>query len=275
MILAIIVLYKQRLDQSKTFLSLFGSLSRREDIFLFVYDNSPVPMHDPAEFDSYSAAIRYVSDTSNPGVSKAYNAGARLAKSLKKQYLLLLDQDTAFPQDAISGYVEAIKAHGDCALFAPVLDCNGQIFSPCWHGLNIYLPLRNVRPGRVSARNRSLLNSGMCVAVNAFEEAGGFDEAIPLYFSDHDFMRRYRQGFDSLFVLDMVCAHNLSDKGPPDIGSALIGFDYFCKGARNSIKRGTDFFSVLPVSLARLTRLSMRFRSPAFFRLFIKVFFGK
>ncbi len=275
MILAILVLYKQRLEQSPTFLSLFGSLSRMDDVVLFVYDNSPIPMHDPSEFDSCSATIKYVSDTSNPGVGKAYNAGARLAKTLKKQYVLLLDQDTEFPQNAIAGYVEAIKAHQDCALFAPVLDCAGQIFSPCWHGFNIYLPLRHVRPGRVPARNRSLLNSGMCVAVSAFEEVGGFDETIPLYFSDHDFMRRYRRAFDSLFVLDMVCAHNLSDKGPPDIDSALNGFEYFCKGARNSIKRAADLFSVLPVSLARLTRLSMRFRSPAFFRVFVRIFFGK
>ena len=275
MILAILVLYKQKLDQSKTFLSLFGSLSRVRDIFLLIYDNSPIPMHDPAEFAPYSATMQYISDTSNPGVSKPYNTGARLAQSLKKQYILLLDQDTLFPQDAISGYVEAIKAHEDCALFAPVLDCSGQIFSPCWHGFNIYLPLRNVRPGRVSTRNRSLLNSGMCVAVNAFEKAGGFDETIPLYFSDHDFMRRYRQSFDSLFVLDMICSHDLLDKGPPDISSALIGFDYFCKGAKNSIKRPHDLFSVLPMSLARLARLSVRFRSPAFFRLFINAFFGK
>jgi GT2 family glycosyltransferase len=275
MILAILVLYKEKLDQSKTFRSLFGSLSWREDLALFVYDNSPIPMHDPAEFASRSATIQYVSDTSNPGVSKAYNTGARLARSLKKQYILLLDQDTLFPQDAMSRYVEAIRTHEDCALFAPVLDCNGQIFSPCWHGFNIYLPLRNVAPGRVSARNRSLLNSGMCVAVDAFEKAGGFDERIPFYFSDHDFMRRYRQRFDSLFVLDMVCSHNLADKGPPDIASALIGFDYFCTGARNSIKRAGDLFSVLPMSLARLARLSVRFKSPAFFRLFIKAFFGK
>ncbi|MGD0488026.1 MAG: glycosyltransferase [Syntrophorhabdales bacterium] len=272
MILAILVLYKQKLDQSKTFLSLFGSLSRIEDIFLFVYDNSPIPMHDLAEFASYSTTIQYLSDKSNPGVSKAYNTGARLAQSLKKQYILLLDQDTVFPKDAISGYVEAIKAHEDCALFAPVLECDGQIFSPCWHGFNIYLPLRNVLPGRVSTKNRSLLNSGMCIRLDAFDKAGGFDEKIPLDFADHDFMKRYRTHFDSFFLLDMACEHGFSDKENLDAGKALTRFGYYCQGARHSIKGVADAFSLAPVSFLRAARLSARFRTLRFFRLLFRTF---
>jgi rhamnosyltransferase len=275
MILAILVLYKLRLEQSNSFRSLFGSSPWPEDIQLLVYDNSPTPMHGPEEFADPNGRIRYVSDTSNPGVSKAYNVGATLAKTLGKEFILLLDQDTMFPAGAWSAYVAAITTRKECRLFVPILDCSGRIYSPCWHGFSIYLPLRKVTPGVAQTKNRSVLNSGVCVALDAFEEVGGFDENIPFYFSDHDFMRRYRAQYKTLYVLDVICSHNLSDKGPPDLTTALGGFDSFCRGSRSSIKGVLDVIPILPMSLARLARLSLRFRSTAFFPVFLNRFFRK
>jgi GT2 family glycosyltransferase len=213
MLLSILVLYKQRLEESKTFTSLFRtSPTWDERIHLLVYDNSPVPMHAPGAFDDSGGHIHYLSDTSNPCVSSAYNVGARIARELEKPYLLLLDQDTLFPRDALSGYLNAIETHKGCPLFAPMLLCDGKIYSPCRQMLHVHLTLRAMEPGRVSARGKSLLNSGMCIKLDAFDKVGGFDEKIPLDFADHDFMRRYHTHFDSFFLLDMACAHGFSDK---------------------------------------------------------------
>ena len=55
----------------------------------------PGSIVDGAELDGFR--IHYISDPTNPGVSKAYNVGFELARQLNKKWLLLLDQDTVFP----------------------------------------------------------------------------------------------------------------------------------------------------------------------------------
>ena len=269
--LAVMVLYQKRVDESDTFLSLAKCLSGRpEKIDMVVYDNSPASTRRGDGDYSSNFHLRYISDTSNPGVSKAYNTGFEIARQLRKKWLLLLDQDTVFPENTLSNYIAAMEAHADSLLFAPMLVCDGRIYSPCRHVLNANFPLRTIQPGRVPAKGLSLLNSGMCVSVDAFERLGGFDENIPLDFADHDFMKRYRRHFDSFVLLDVVCRHGFSDKETPDIERSLNRFGYYCKGARNSIKGVADAFSLPPLAFVRAARLSLRFRSLRFLRLFFR-----
>jgi rhamnosyltransferase len=268
------VLYEKRMNESETFQSLGSSLSGApEKIDMVMYDNSPVSMWRGNEDYQDSFRLRYISDTCNPGVSKAYNRGFEIAQELRKKWLMFLDQDTLFPEGALSKYGAAIERHGNSPLFAPILMCDGRIYSPCHHFLNVNFPLRSVRPGTISARGKGLLNSGMCIHVDAFEKIGGFDERIPLDFADHDFMKRYRKHFDSFVLLDIACAHGFSDKGAPDRSRALIRFRFYCLGARNSIKSYADALSLFAVAFVRASRLSARFRDPAFILLFFTTFF--
>jgi GT2 family glycosyltransferase len=274
MLLAVLVLYKERLEESATFSSLFGaSHSFNERLRLLVYDNSPAPMHAVEEPRFEGGRVAYISDISNPGVSKAYNAGAQWARRLGCSHMLLLDQDTIFPQDAILAYINAIENNFDCALFAPLLVSGGRIYSPCRSVLNVNLPLRAIDAGRTSTRGVSVLNSGMCVAVDAFEKIGGFDEAIPLDFADHDFFKRYRRHFDSFLLLDVRCEHGFSDRETQDLDKALARFRFYCRGARNAIKGLADVVPLPALAFVRAARLSLRFGSPAFLHAFFRIFF--
>jgi rhamnosyltransferase len=274
MLLAVLVLYGDKLERTRTFSSLLGSASRwPRSVHLLVYDNSPVPMHLPDELYSLDEHIQYVSDTSNPGVSKAYNMARRIARHLGKNWLLLLDQDTVFPAGALLQYLKAIESPAGVPLLAPVLMCDGRIYSPCRNVLNANWPLGSIRPGTIRARAKSLLNSGMCIRLDAFERIGGFDENIPLDFADHDFMKRYRKHFDSFVLLDVTCAHGFSDKGAQDRSQALARFRFYCLGAKNSIKSTADALSLFVVALVRASRLSARFKDPAFVLLFFTTFF--
>jgi rhamnosyltransferase len=262
-VLAVIVLYKKRVGESETYSSLFGSLPDGANISLVIYDNSPVPMHRPEEFDDTLPDIRYISDTSNPGVSKAYNRGFEIARQLNKKWLLLLDQDTLFPDGALALYAAKVEEYEDAGLFAPMLVCDGTLYSPCRQFLHAYFPLRSIESGRLPVSGKSLLNSGLCIRLDVFERTGGFDETIPLDFSDHDFIRRFRRDFDSFVLLDMVCTHNLSAKELRDTHNALVRFAFYCKGARNSV-RGIGDISLLPPGLVRAARLSARHRRTVF-----------
>jgi rhamnosyltransferase len=270
-ILAVLVLYKKRASESETLLSLAKSLDGTAGkIDILIYDNSPTPQwrNDGTQRDGFR--IRYMNDPSNPGVSKAYNAGFELARQLNKKWLLLLDQDTVFPQGALAMYATNIEKCAEPALLAPMLVCDRRIYSPCRQVMHVNFPLHTIRPGWVRAKGFSVLNSGMCIRLDAFEKTGGFDEKIRLDFADHDFMRRYRKHFTDFLLIDIVCQHNFSGKETSDINTSLTRFDHYCEGAKNSMKSVADPFSLLPVALVRAARLSLRFRSIRFLRVLFR-----
>jgi GT2 family glycosyltransferase len=191
-----------------------------------------------------------------------------MAKRLGKKWLLLLDQDTEFPADALEQYSSAMSTNKTAVLLAPILTCEGKIYSPCGHVAHVGFPLKRVTPGVRSATWKSLLNSGMCVNVDAFEKVGGFDERIALDFADHDFIRRYKKHFDSFVVIDVVCRHSFSDNESCEIERSLARFSCYCRGARTYARGVWDAFSVLPIVFLRALRLSMRYRSLRYLRLF-------
>ena len=99
-LIAIVVIYNMELAHSKTFQSLNKALKKKNQILdLMVYDNSPNKQFHSEEFQLESFQVFYVSDINNPGVSKAYNTGFKRAESMGKKWMLLLDQDTDFPEN--------------------------------------------------------------------------------------------------------------------------------------------------------------------------------
>lgn len=272
-LLAVLVLYNQRLATSKSFLSLFNSQSGvHERVHLLVYDNSPIPVGLESELGVADGGVEYVSDIRNPGVSKAFNVGAHVARRLECTHLLFLDQDTVFPHNALSAYVTAVEAHPDGNLFAPILSSRNKMYSPCRSILNFNIPFARRKTGTLPAKGVSVLNSGMCIRLEAFEEAGGFDESIPLDFADHDFFKRYRSRFKSFVLLDIVCEHGFADNEASDLNPAIARFGLYCRGARNSIKKPLDAFSIPPLAVMHAIRLSLRFGTFRFLYLLIRAF---
>lgn len=189
--LAVLVVYRRDLAISDTFVSLSCSLEKLGcHLELIVYDNSPSPQDVPHAKED-PCRITYRHDPSNPGVSKAYNTALRMARERVKRWLLLLDQDTSFPPDALTIYCQALRA-GQTELYAPVLKSGTRLISPCFYWKGIGFPLRKAPKGLLPLKNRSVLNSGMLVSVDAMERIGGFNERIPLDFADHDFYSRLR-----------------------------------------------------------------------------------
>lgn len=198
-----------------------------------------------------------------------------MAGQLGKKWLMLLDDDTEFPLDALEKYSSAMSANKDAALFAPMLFCNTRLYSPCGYISHIGFHLKHLQPGVNSINRKSLLNSGMCISIDVFEKVGGFNERIPLDFADHDFIRRFKGHFDTFVVVDATCRHGFSDKEPADMDKSLTRFDYYSRGAKNSTKGILDMCLLLPVVFTRAVRLSARFRSLKFFKLFLLTFSRK
>lgn len=265
-ILAVLVLYRQELSATATFTSLSQSLEKCELLDLLVYDNSPASMQLKQNEDYTGWRVHYRHDPSNPGVSKAYNAGAQLARQLGKKWLLLLDQDTFFPENALAGYCQAVVEYPDITIFAPVLKTGDMICSPCRYWARTGFPLKSVTPGLQSFENRAVLNSGTLVSVDIFERCGGFDELIRLDFADFAFNNRLRQYCDSFYTLPIECGHGFSGAEALSLDDALRRFEVFSEGAEHSINNFTDAMLYRLVVLKRCLRLTFQFRSLRFMK---------
>ena len=202
-ILPVLVLYRCQLVNSvayKTFIQV-NLISE-----FVVYDNSPENFEQ--DQSRITSSIHYFHDTENGGLSKAYNYGARVAHQLGYKWLLLLDQDTAFPVSAYQYYTDALDE--DVLLAPNVVLKNGKPFSPCqstWKGIKaVTLP-----PGKHALKEYNVINSGCCIPLHLFMEAGGYKESVRLDFSDFQFQQRLRQVSSDFYILPFSLEQDFSN----------------------------------------------------------------
>jgi hypothetical protein len=262
---AVLVLYGQSLDQSATFQSLSASVRHlATPVPLLVYDNSPSAVGRPDGGPYPGWDIEYVHDPSNPGVSRAYLTGARMAAARAKRWLLLLDQDTRFPVESLERYGAAIEAHPDVRLFAPILTAGGHVISPCRYRFKLGFRLAYVASGRLALTDLSVLNSGMCIAVDDYLGVGGHDVRIGLDFADHEFIERFKRRHDTFVVVDVEGAHDFFRQTSRSTASHVARFRFYCSGARHASRGLRDGLLAAAVIWGRACLLSVRHRSPRF-----------
>ncbi len=219
-VMVVTVLYGQPLEQTNVFHSLLDAGER-----VYIHDNSPVPSAP----ESLPPLWNYVSDTSNPGLSAAYNAAARVARSEGIEWLLIADQDTVFPEGMLRKMRETIASHPGERVFLPVVRIsNGKYMSPVkMHG---YVAKLSEKPlgGIVPLNSTAAINSGLMVRVDAFLECGGYNERVPLDFSDFQFMERLSRIEPQARVTKIVLRQSFSDKDD-DAPAKLRRFERFCR----------------------------------------------
>lgn len=264
-VLAVLVLYKCNLKDSVTFQSLHASLvNYGGKLDILVYDNSPVAQ--TISFEEYEEMkIKYISDISNSGVSKAYNVASEIAKELNKKWLLLLDQDTHFPIYAIACYAHYIKQGKYLA--APILLSGRKCISPCYYKWGVGRALQEYKTGINTFKNISLLNSGLIIPMHLYIQSGGYNEKIELDFSDHYFINCIRKITVNFCLLEIKCNHLLS-MANANVNQVLYRFDYYLRGA----KEYKDW-KISIVAFLRTIKLTCRFLNISFFKKYMKEFF--
>jgi len=169
-ILPVVVLYNIRYENCIVYRSL---LQHYKMLHIFVYDNSPSDIN--SDLHNANDNIRYIHDKSNGGVSAAYNAGYLYAREINADFLLLLDQDTLFDSQYIETLSEAIKTNPQINVFAAQVICNDKPFSPSQ--LNIFsVKTPRLESGIYKLKQYKPINSGTCVSLDIFDNAGGYNE---------------------------------------------------------------------------------------------------
>lgn len=232
-----------------------------------VYDNSPA---DYVQGPMPEGSV-YVRDTDNHGLSCAYNCAARYAGQHGYSRVLLLDQDTVFPDNAVEAYASASP---DISLWVPSVQTkNDAPLSPARPGF-ASMKAELLSPGMYSLYDYWPINSGMCVALSAFREAGGYDERVRLDFSDFQFLRRLRKVDDKFCVIPCRAIQDFS-ADVTDINKIMVRLAFYIEGASRCTfdtrtekrRHGREVFRhVLSVALRtrRLSCLTLYFKKYLF-----------
>jgi GT2 family glycosyltransferase len=214
-ILAVVVLYKQRADESTTLRALLPQLEGMGggvgglDIRFVLFDNGP----DPRPPTSLPACIEYHAAARNEGVAGAYNYGLRQAVAEAYDWLLTLDQDTELPPhflQAMRDAADQLRENETIAAIVPHLVDAGTSVSPARmrfaRTTAIPLGFSGIPEGEPRA-----LNSAALLRVSALQELGGFNPCFWLSFLDGWLHREFHLRGKKIFVLGNIQAeHKLS-----------------------------------------------------------------
>jgi GT2 family glycosyltransferase len=220
-ILTVVVLYNCELAQSQSFSSLFDILQANPEpakhFSLLLYDNSPQPQ---SHMLSAGFPIHYIHDPSNGGLASAYNAALDRAEAERREWLLLLDQDTSLTTEFILELLEIttrLQAETEVASVVPKLRVNGRIDSPVAEFLALVRrqfsspePVVSEDLVGIQQQRLSAYNSGSTLRVSALRSIGGFPPEFWLDFLDHViFHALYVSGY-RMYVMRAILAHDSS-----------------------------------------------------------------
>lgn len=210
-IFLVVVLYKTSLENSKTINSLENVIG--EKVNLFVFDNSPIRQYESDDFDFKSFKVRYHHDSTNPGLSVAYNYALDLASNINYPWLLLLDQDTTFTKQ----YIQEIKrldinkiSNAVVAIIPRVISVVGErIIAP-----TIMLLGGICRPIMLSSgvvtTPISGINSGTLLRISYMNSINGFSEKYTLDMLDHWYFRKLFRDGKSVYLMESEIYQDLS-----------------------------------------------------------------
>lgn len=272
-ILITIVIYNQQLENSISYKTICTSLrALNKKCTLFVYDNSGFKQDIAVDSDCFE--IIYKHNPKNEGISKAYNESAVLAEKLEKKWLFFIDQDSEFPTDYIQTLEIAIKENNNINLFAPILKSGSIIVSPCWVFWEKGKMMKSPKPGIQNMVNKSYINSGLCVSLNAFKEVGGYNNFIRLDFSDHYFIKQFKKKFKKMYLIDTEVKHSLSTFSD-SYDSQLNRFKFYCNGARN-FSEFQNFIPLFIICSFRSIKLTVLSKNVKFLGTYLRYYiFGK
>lgn len=211
-VLAVIVLYKMRINESAAFRTLMAAksqLPRQSDVRILLYDNSS-EAHDPG---TLPAGVQYEAPRRNAGLAAAYNRALAIAESERCTWLLTLDQDTTLPSNFLSQMSESalnLEPDDRVAAIVPCMTDAGRDLSPVLVKLFGEQYLSSAFTG-ISNREIRALNSASLFRVTALKKIGGYDPYFWLDYVDTSVFRKlYLQGKRVYVAGNIRVEHNLS-----------------------------------------------------------------
>jgi len=222
-ILIVLVLYRQSLRQSRSWITLEKSFAEapalRGHFDLLIYDNSPNLSDE--DLSGLEDSL-YVHDQHNSGLAGAYNYALRLAAERQTPWLLLLDQDTTLTADylaEVAAVTSTVLDQPTVAAIVPKLESPKGIKSPTldfldWLRRQFKLNRRPLFVDRdihgLQHEQFAAFNSGAVLRVSALQAIGGFPSEFWLDFLDVAVFHALHHAGGRVYILHACLSHDLS-----------------------------------------------------------------
>lgn len=195
-------------------------LEKRDDICLIIVDNGSAESIDPIIKEknfSWAERIKVVTLDKNSGVAAGRNVGLKLANS---KYILLLDNDTIVPENAIDDLLDVMETNPEYGLIAPCLvSPQGEIQKSFKPFPGIFEKIKNVIGAKNTASpthsSHDVLQPfyviGACQLFrhSVLQKIGFLDEKIFFGPEDADFCMRVRNaGYIVAYIPNVRIVHD-------------------------------------------------------------------
>ncbi len=207
MIAGILVSYE---PEAQTLRDTFASLLPQVD-HLFLVDNGA--SDDPAEVLTAKEEERLtiIRLDDNLGIAAAQNMGIAAARALGAEFVVLSDQDTVYPQGAISRLLDVFERWPRAAAVVPLFNDVNKSSSDGF----ILEDSLFFSPTRVAGGEHSLFQaiaSGKVIRLSTLEDIGGMDENLFIDWVDLEWCWRARhKGYEVVGSGDVEVEHTLGD----------------------------------------------------------------
>ena len=257
----VVVIYNQKCTESVS----FAGVSVKEDVPVLLIDNSTDP--ETRSFNRTACGntgCEYVSMDGNKGLSKAYNTAVRQFED-RIDYLMILDDDTAVPEDVFDILHTAIAQNTAAGVLVPYVYDQAALLSPCRRWSSLFFRLKK-RPDSFTDR-MSAINSGLVIRMEQGTiENPLFDDKMFLDCIDHAFiLKKIREGgllalYPAEFRQDFFDG---TSRNPASVRDAAMrrfeifkkDYLYFCRTFKLSMPIARMYL------LYRKIKLSIRFRT--------------
>ena len=207
MIAGVLVSYE---PEAQTLNDTFASLLPQLDHLFLVDNGSSI---DPADLLDLKGEERLtiIRLDENLGIATAQNAGIAAAREMGADFVVLSDQDTVYPQGAISRLLDVFERWPKAAAVVPLFNDVNKSSSDGFILENSYF----FSPTTVAGGEHSLLQaiaSGKVIKLSTLEDIGTMDEDLFIDWVDLEWCwRARRRGYQVIGSGDVEVSHSLGD----------------------------------------------------------------
>ena len=207
MIAGVLVSYE---PEAQTLNDTFASLLPQLDHLFLVDNGSSI---DPAGLLDLKGeeTLTIIRFDENLGIAAAQNVGIAAAREMGADFVVLSDQDTVYPQGAISRLLDVFERWPKAAAVVPLFNDVNKSSSDGFILENSYL----FSPTPVAGGEHSLLQaiaSGKVIKLSTLEDIGTMDEDLFIDWVDLEWCWRARhKGYQVIGSGDVEVSHSLGD----------------------------------------------------------------
>lgn len=268
MIYALIVVYNKVLKDSESYCALTSYIEKKgcKNIQLNIYDNSEIStICKNNKAQCIKEGFNYFGIGKNIGLSKAYNFVIKSIHKAKRDYVLILDDDTCVTYEFLDEAIEKC-AEGISDIYIPVVKTsNGNIFSPSILKKGFRSkPIHQVN--ELKNKELTAINSGMLVRSTVYDRVK-YNEKLFVDCIDHDFIIQVNDNCYVIEIMKNFIMQHVAIDEEIDAEKVLKRFRIFLKDYRNyCCQHGHEMIYTIN-SIRFSIMYCLRFRTIEFFKI--------